>query len=131
MAFSAPKRLSNPAVADVLSLALNDNSERVRNRVMDTIRQQEGDLQLSALAAAMSSGYEDVKTEALSLLELRGDHKSVPIIIDGLKDSNPEYREEVNSVLSALIDQEFSSYDKAIKWWNKNKDRYDNDLFEK
>jgi hypothetical protein len=123
--------IDDPFVPDLMNTAFNDSSEQVRNQALTVVAQQEGDVQLNSLAAAMASAHEDVKREALSLLELRGDHQSVPVVMEGLKDQLPEYREEVNAALSFLIDQEFGSYDEAIQWWQANKDRYDDDLFEK
>ena len=40
------------------------------------------------------------------------------------------FREEVNSVLYFLIDQEFETYEDAIAWWDQNQHKYDEDLFE-
>ncbi len=55
----------------------------------------------------MSSYFDDVRYEALSPLEFRGDSDVVPILIEGLNDSYLEYLEETNSVFSFLIDREF------------------------
>lgn len=123
--------IDDPAAATLMGLALNDVSESVRTKSLEAIKQQEGDRQLASLSAAMASQYNDVKTEALSLLELRGDHKAVPVIMGGLLDANPEYRQEVNSALNFLIEQEFETYEQAIKWWENNNNRFDENLFEK
>ena len=123
--------IEDPQVSDLLSTPLNDSSEAVRNEALEVINWQKGDIQLNSLSIAMISEYGDVKKEALSLLEVRGDHKPVPVIMAGLNDPNPEYCEEVNSALSFLVDQEFNSYDEAMAWWDSNKERYDQDLFEK
>ncbi len=124
-------QINDPVVSDILGLALNDDSMNVRNKALDTVKLQKGNIQLNSLTVAMISEYDEVKTEALSLLELRGDRKAVPVIIEGLKDPSPEYREEVNSVLSFLVDHEFDTYDQAVQWWHNNEDRFDEDLFEK
>ena len=38
---------------------------------------------------------------------------------------------EINETLNFLINHEFETYDEAITWWNKNKNNYDEELFEK
>lgn len=123
--------INDPLAADFLIHALNDKSEAVRSHALEIAGDQEGEIQLDVLSAAMNSLYDDVRYEALSLLEFRGDSDVVPILLEGLKDPDLEYVEETNSVLSFLIDQEFRSYEEATSWWEQNKDRYDEDLFEK
>lgn len=123
--------INDPQVPELLNTAFNDSSEDVRNEALEIAAAQEGDVQLQTLAAGMKAGYEQVKTEALSLLELRGDHQTVPVIMAGLDDPDPAFRQEVNAALSFLIDQEFSNQKDAVNWWNANKDRYDENLFEK
>ncbi len=124
--------INDIVVSDLLALAYTDSFEDVRTKALDiTGMMEEGDIQLKALSSGIGSTNEDVKTEILSILEFRGDRDSVSIVIEGLKDPSPEFREEVNSVLSFMIDQEFSSYNEAVKWWDSNKNRYDEDLFEK
>ncbi|MBA7702445.1 hypothetical protein ES703_111213 [subsurface metagenome] len=123
--------IDDPLAVDFLINALNDKSEAVRSQVLEIAGDQEGEIELAVLSAAMNSLYDDVRYEALSLLEFRGDSDVVPILIEGLKDPDLEYVEETNSVLSFLIDQEFLSYEDATSWWEQNKDRYDEDLFEK
>jgi len=65
------------------------------------------------------------------MLEDRSDHSAVDILIEGLKDNDPDFREEVNASLDFLIDKEFKTYQEAQAWWNANKDNYDEDLFPK
>jgi len=123
--------INDPLAVDFLINALNDKSEAIRSQVLEIAGEQEGEIELAVLSAAMSSNYDDVKYEALSLLEFRGDSDVVPIVIEGLKDLDLKYVEETNSVLNFLIDREFQSYEEAVVWWEQNKDKYDEDLFEK
>jgi hypothetical protein len=64
------------------------------------------------------------------MLEDRSDHKAVDILIEGLKDANPDFREQVNTSLSNLLDldQEFKTYKEAKDWWSKNQNKYDAEL---
>ena len=114
----------------MLAIALDDKSEDVRSAALEIADDHEGDIQLSVLRHAVSSPHYDVRSEAISLLEFRGDHSVVDIIIEGLLDSNAEFREEVNSALDLLIDREFKNHETARTWWDQNKDKYDEDLFE-
>jgi outer membrane murein-binding lipoprotein Lpp len=122
--------IDNPQVVDLLVEALDDTSEEVRSVALEAAQEQGDDIQLNVLEKGIVSSHKDVKSEALSLLEDRSDHASIEIIVTGLLDEDLKFREEVNSVLDFMIDQEFENYETAIDWWDENKHKYDEDLFE-
>jgi len=122
--------IDNPKVVDLLVEALDDTSEEVRSVALEMAQEQGDDIQLNVLEKGIVSSHKDVKSEALSLLEDRSDHASIDIIVTGLLDEDLKFREEVNSVLNFMIDQEFENYETAIDWWDENKQKYDEDLFE-
>lgn len=122
--------IEDPKSADLAVLALSDPSETIRGRALDVIRGQPSAIQILALKKAFGSVSDEVKSEVLGLLELRGDKAAVEVILNGLKDPNPEFREEVKGVLQVLLDQEFNNYNQAIRWWKANRHRYDENLFE-
>jgi HEAT repeat protein len=62
------------------------------------------------------------------MLENIRDHRAVDILIEALRDEDAEFREKVSSAISMLLDKEFESYKEAKTWWEKNRDRYDEDL---
>lgn len=124
------EEIEDPKCADLAVLALSDPSDAVRGRALDVIRGQPPDIQILSLSRAFQSASDDVKSEVLSLLELRADKAAVEVLLGGLKDSNLEFREEVKGVLQLLLDQEFSSYNQAMRWWKANRERFDEDLFE-
>lgn len=121
---------NDPQVIDLLVEALKDTSEDVRSAVLEVAQEQVDDIQLNVLEEGIASSYEDVKSEALSLLEDRSDHASVEIIITGLLDEDPKFREKVNLALYFFVDQEFETYETALTWWDQNKHKYDENLFE-
>lgn len=123
--------MNDPLAVGLLVNAFNDKSEAVRDQAIEIAGEQEGETQLIVLSGAMSSDYDDVRYEALSLLELRSDPDVVPVIIEGLRDPDLRFVEETNSALSFLIDQEFQSYEDAVNWWELNKTRYDENLAER
>jgi hypothetical protein len=51
--------------------------------------------------------------------------------LSGRKDANPDFRDEVKSAISFLVSQDFDTYDQAKKWWNANRNKFDNELTEK
>lgn len=124
------EEIEDPKCAELAVLALSDPSDAVRSRALDVIRGQSPDIQILSLSRAFQSASDDVKSEVLSLLELRADKAAVEVLFGGLKDSNPEFREEVKEILHLLLDQEFSSYNQAMRWWKANRDRFDENLFE-
>jgi hypothetical protein len=62
------------------------------------------------------------------MLESAGGHRAVDILIEALQDKDAKFCKEVTSAISTLIDMEFTSYEEAKTWWEKNKNKYDEDL---
>jgi hypothetical protein len=128
------EEITDPGISGIYLKAIGDQEEDIRSAAMTKLGsadQLPDDTLLAIYGSAIVSPHTDVKKETLSLLELRGDHKSIDIVIEGLKDADSEFVEDVNSTLSFLIDKEFSSYNEAKNWWSKNKDKYDENLMEK
>ncbi len=123
--------VSDPYTGTLLVQALNDTSKNIRVSALKIAREKNDAVQLEVLAKGISSAHDDVKFTSAWLLQERSDHKGMDIIIEGLKDSDPAFREEINETLNFLINREFSSYDEAKTWWEQNKNKYDEDLFEK
>jgi predicted RNase H-like nuclease (RuvC/YqgF family) len=121
--------VNDPQVIQLLAQALNDTSAEVRAAAIEVVQEYDSDpIKLSIMEKAIISPYDDVKYEAVSMLEDRSDHTAVELLIEGLKDRDPKFREEINETLSFLIDQEFETYEEALTWWTKNKDKYDDEL---
>ncbi|MEJ5259312.1 MAG: HEAT repeat domain-containing protein [Anaerohalosphaeraceae bacterium] len=125
------EKIADPRSAALLVLALSDPSDAVRGRALDIIRVQPPDIQILSLKRAMGLSSDDVKLEVLSLLELRGDKAAVEVMLEGLKDPSPEFRDQVREVLRLLLDQEFAGYNQAVQWWKVNRARYDDNLLER
>ena len=129
-ALASLANVNDPQVIDLLVEALNDTSEDVRSAALEVAQEQVDDIQLNVLEEGIASSYEDVKSEALSLLQDRSDHASVEIIIAGLLDEDSKFREKVNLALYLFVDQKFETYETALTWWDQNKHKYDENLFE-
>ena len=122
--------VKDPKVGELLVQALGDSSESVRMAALEVAEEQEENVKLDVLKAAISSSYEEVKEDAVSTLIDVSNHYAMDILILGLKDSDAEFREEVNLAISFLISEEFDSYEEAKNWWDANRDKYDDELFE-
>jgi len=120
--------INDPQTGKLLSDALSDKSEDIRSSALDTIKYKDNQVQFKVLETAISSPYSDVKEESVFMLQYIGGPQAVDTLIEALRDKNAEFREEVSSAISALIDKEFGSYQEAKSWWKKNKGKYDEDL---
>jgi HEAT repeat protein len=124
------EEIEDPRCAELAAAALGDPSDAVRSRALDVIRGQPPDIQILSLKRGMELAAEEVKSEVLSVLELRGDKAAVEVMFLGLKDPNPQIRREVSETLRILLDQDFQDYNQAMKWWKTHHSRYDEDLLE-
>jgi hypothetical protein len=130
-AVEACAAITDPAVKNVLLEAIADSSEEVRTAAIQLADQKEPVIRLEVLNAGITSRYEDVKGTVVSSLIDVSSPAAMDILITGLKDTNPDFRDEVKSAISLLISQDFDTYDQAQKWWNANRDKFDNELNEK
>ena len=130
-AVEACTHVTDPAVGKVLLDALADESEDVRTAVLQVADQKEPDVFLPVLKAGITSKYEDVKESAVSSLIDASTPAAVDILITGLKDPNPDFRDTVKSAIEFLVSQEFNTYDQAKKWWDANHTKFNDDLSEK
>jgi HEAT repeat protein len=130
-AVEACTAVTDPAVGNVLTDALNDSSEEVRTAAIQVADQKEPAIRISVLKEGIASQYEDVKENAVSSLIDASSPAAMDVLITGLKDANPDFRDSVKSAINFLVSQEFDTYDQAIKWWNANRNKYDDELTEK
>jgi len=123
--------ITDPAVKNVLLEAIADSSEEVRTAAVQLADQKEPDIRLEVLNAGITSRYEDVKESVVSSLIDVSSPAAMDILITGLKDANPDFCETVKSAITFLVSQDFDTYDQAQKWWNTNRDKFDDELTEK
>jgi len=120
--------INDPQTGDLLAAALSDKSEDIRSTALDEIKYKDTQVQFKVLETAISSSHSDVKEDSIFMLQYIGGPRAVDILIEALRDKDPEFRETVTSAISALIDKDFESYKEAKSWWEKNKNKYDEDL---
>jgi metal-sulfur cluster biosynthetic enzyme len=120
--------IDDPQTGDLLVTAVSDESENIRNAALDIARDKDEQIQFKVLEKGISCPYGDTKEESVAMLGNMGGHRAVDILIEALQDKNAEFREKVTSAINTLIDKEFASYEEAKDWWEKNKDKYDEDL---
>lgn len=115
---------------ELLIAALDDESEDVRMGALDVADEKDEGVLLDVLGAGIGSAYEDVKETAVSSLIDLSNHAAVDILIEGLRDPDAEFREEVSLAIEFLISEEFAGYEEANQWWEANRDRFDEELNE-
>jgi hypothetical protein len=130
-AVEACEYIDDKQAASFLTEAINDQSENVRAAAFMVADQKNADTKAALFKAGISSPYEDVKDATITGLVDMSSPKAVDILLEGLKDSNPDVRENVSSSLSFLIGQEFENYNDGKKWWDSNRKRFDDELVEK
>jgi hypothetical protein len=130
-AVEACAAVTDPAVKDVLLEAITDSSEEVRTAAIQVADQKEPAVRLSVLKAGIASQYEDIREDAVSSLIDVSSPDAVDILIEGLKNPNPEAREPFKDAINFLVSQECDTYEQCKKWWNANRNKFDNELVEK
>jgi len=116
---------------EVLAKAIDDKAEDVRSAAFDGLDYQDPEGKNMVLSKGINSSFKDVRESVINNITMNASHDGVNILIEGLKSDDKDFKSEVKETLEFLIDQKFESYEEAKKWWEGNRDRYDEDLFEK
>ena len=115
---------------DLIARGVADESEDVRDAALSVLEDKpRGELE-SIAETAITSKYPEVKEEILSNLAMRPSLKGVDIMIRGLRDKNSDFKESVQFELEVITDQDFSSYEEAKRWWDKNKSKFEKEFAE-
>jgi hypothetical protein len=130
-AINALVNVDSPETANILLRGSGDKDEEVRDAVFNVLYNKDPEIKETIAREAISSKRQDVKSRVVDLLLEIPSYNVMAILIDGLKDNDPEFRNQVSSVISFFVTEEFKSYDDAKRWWTKNKDRFDEHLAEK
>ncbi|MGD0573395.1 MAG: HEAT repeat domain-containing protein [Sedimentisphaerales bacterium] len=120
--------INDPQAGDLLAKAVSDESENIRSAALDAAGYKDEQVQFKVLEKGISCPYGDTKEDSVDMLENIGGLRAVGILIEALQDKDAEFREKVTSSIDAMIDKKFGSYEEAKTWWEKNKDKYDEDL---
>ncbi len=130
-AIEACAPITDPAVESVLLAAIDNSSQEVRTRAIEIAARKDPAVCLSVLKAGITSQYGDVKEDTVSALVDASSPAAMDILITGLKDTDPDFRNEVRTEIDFLISQKFDTYDQAKKWWDANRSKFDDILAEK
>jgi hypothetical protein len=123
--------LNDAQAAGMLADAINDSSEPVRAAAMQAADTKNADTQLNVYKAAINSKYEDVKDAAVPALVDMSSPPAVDTLIEGLKDPNPDFRNDVLQAIDFLVSIECTGYDDCKSKWNTNRNHFDEELNEK
>jgi len=120
---------SMPAEAtDILTAAASDESSEVRAHALEMSYEQTTEAKLDIFSATLTSPNNDVRdTTLLELGRLRS-KPALETLFRGLNNSDPAFVSQVNHELTNLINQQFSSYQEAVDWWQANSEKFDERL---
>jgi hypothetical protein len=114
----------DPEEADILLKAINDPSEDVRSSALDAIDNKPSyDLEIIG-DEAIKSNFPEVKEAILEALADTPSVRGVEVMIEGLNDPDPDFRNDVIDELELITDQSFNSYDEARKWWDQHQNEF-------
>lgn len=123
--------IESPEVSGILAKGIADDSEDVRDAVFFLLSDKDSGTKEAILEEAIKSTYPDVREKVPDLAIDAPSHKTMELLISAMKDEDEDFREEIKSVISFFLSEDFETYEEAKDWWDKNKDLYDEELFEK
>ena len=115
---------------ELLRQSLSDESDGVREAVFDTLEDMPQESVDFVVKDAFSSSFADVKEESVELIQSKPSPQGFETLIQGLRDQDPELRENVKEAIEFLVSEEFDTAEDAASWWAQNKGRYDGEMSE-
>ena len=129
-ALGAIAGVKDAAVKEPLEQALEDAEESVRDMASEVTADLGTRIRLEMLEDSVKSEYGDVRMNAVEQLEDMASPYAFDVLIKGLRNATPEMKDFVNESIYFLVSESFDSYDAAKTWWETNRNRYDENLFE-
>jgi HEAT repeat protein len=117
-----------PETANLLAKGTSDDSEDVRRTVFSIAFTKDTLTKEAILETAVASQYRDVKERLIDLAVDTPSHRTVETLLRALKDGDEELRSGIFTVLEVFFSEEFKTCDDARNWWEKNKNRFDEEL---
>jgi len=117
--------------APLLSRALADAEEDVRDAAFSVLDNKSVEEQHLVFAESITSPFKDVRERTVDMISYNPSPRAFEILLEGLKDRDQEIVDEVKWTLDYFVSEEFTSYDQARAWWEKNRHRFDDELYEK
>lgn len=130
-ALAAISGVKDPVVKEPIEKALDDPEEPVRDMALEVAADLGTRIRLEIYERNLHSEYDSVKIGTIEKLEDMGNPYAFEVLLDGLRDKSPKIRKFTNESIYFLVSENFKSYDEAKSWWDANRDRYDENLFEK
>ncbi len=113
------------AEADIIAKSLTDQSADVRSSAL-SILLDKPKCELNMVAeVAIKSPHQEIKEEILNELARHPTISRVTIMITGLRDNDPDFREDVQGALDNITDQQFQSPEEAEQWWAANQYKFE------
>lgn len=116
---------------EMVGKVLNDHDAEVREAALNRLFEEDPASYAPLLSAAVTSDYPDLREKTLQLLFENRSHAGLEVLIEGLRSTDPQIREEVSDAISQLVDEQFDSYEQARAFWDRNKNKFDDELVEK
>ncbi|MCX6986034.1 MAG: HEAT repeat domain-containing protein [Lentisphaerae bacterium] len=131
IAMNALGDVDSPETLELLRKGIGDDSEVVRDAVFSVLSDKDSATKEAILGEAIRSKFRDVKEKVQDLAIETPSHKTMEMLIEALQDGDEGFRADIFSTITVFFSEEFKTYEEAKNWWIKNKDRYDDELFEK
>jgi HEAT repeat protein len=128
-AIAACEHINDPAASDIMGIGMEDENEDVRAAAIKLLTDQKDPaIRLPVLEEGITSPHADIRAATLTEAMHTRSPKAVPILLEGLRDPDPDLRYTAASILEDIFGQKFESYEQGTKYWNENIQTYDDNL---
>lgn len=123
--------IETPDATNLLVKGVDDKAPEIRELVFDILEDRPQNVQESVLQTAIKSPQKDVKERVADMIIDIPSHNVMDILLEGMKTRDEEFRQEIVEIIDFFVSEEFESYEEAKRWWETNKYRFDEELFER
>jgi hypothetical protein len=130
-AMEALSCVEDATASEPIALAFTDADASVREAAFDCLQELPYQARISLLEEAIKAPAVDVRQNAVSELEDLSNHDAMDLLIQALKDHDAQVRRAAADAIWFLVSERFADAATAHRWWEANRKRFDEDLFEK
>jgi hypothetical protein len=130
VAVEAAMQVRSAKIASFLERVFQDDNPDVRLSFFDNMEHHTATQKLRINEVGLQAPFDDVRMTSVAELELMSTPAALELLIKALDSEFEDLRVETAESIEFLVGENFSSAAEALRWWQKNRRRFDSDLVE-
>lgn len=115
---------------EAILAALSSSNSNIVQAAYGMLAVKDTTVSLKAYEMALQAPDPLMRTEVMQLLVAQQDARGIPLLINQLRDPDPDVKAKAQHALFFFFDQNFDSYEAANAFWAANSQRFSGNIFQ-